>query len=112
KVGVRLLVTPHVGADSTLVLSVSPEISEILEYRGQFNERPVTATRSATTQVVMKGGETVMIGGLIKEVDVKTTRKVPFLGDIPILGALFKHKTTSKQKIDLMIFITPHLISP
>ncbi|MEK7317172.1 MAG: secretin N-terminal domain-containing protein [Candidatus Eisenbacteria bacterium] len=112
KVGVRLLVTPHVGADSTLVLSVSPEISEILEYRGQFNERPVTATRSATTQVVMKGGETVMIGGLIKEVDVKTTRKVPFLGDIPLLGALFKHKTTSKQKVDLMIFITPHLISP
>jgi len=112
KVGVRLLVTPHVGADSTIVLSVSPEISEILEYRGQFNERPVTATRSASTQVVMKGGETVMIGGLIKEVDVKVTRKVPFLGDLPILGALFKHKTSSKQKVDLMIFITPHLISP
>ncbi len=112
KVGVRLLVTPHVGADSTIVLSVNPEISEILEYRGQFNERPVTATRSASTQVIMKGGETVMIGGLIKEVDVKITRKVPFLGDIPVLGALFKHTTTSKQKVDLMIFITPHLISP
>lgn len=112
KVGVRLLVTPHVGADSTIVLSVNPEISEILEYRGQFNERPVTATRSASTQVVMRGGETVMIGGLIKEVDAKTTRKVPFLGDIPILGALFKHTTTTKQKVDLMIFITPRLISP
>jgi type II secretory pathway component GspD/PulD (secretin) len=110
KVGVRLLVTPHVGADSTLVLSVSPEISEILEYRGQFNERPVTATRSATTQVVMRSGETVMIGGLIKEVDTKVVRKVPLLGDIPLLGALFTHKTTSKQKVDLMIFITPHLI--
>ncbi|HEY6572876.1 MAG TPA: secretin N-terminal domain-containing protein, partial [Candidatus Eisenbacteria bacterium] len=112
KVGVRLLVTPHVGADSSIVLSVNPEISEILEYRGQFNERPVTATRSASTQVVMKGGETVMIGGLIKEVEVKTVRKVPFLGDIPLLGALFKHTATSKQKVDLMIFITPHLISP
>ncbi len=112
KVGVRLLVTPHIGADSSIVLSVSPEISEILEYRGQFNERPVTATRSASTQVVMKGGETVMIGGLIKEVEMKTTRKVPFLGDIPILGALFKHTSTTKQKVDLMIFITPHLISP
>ena len=112
KVGVRLLVTPHIGADSTIVLSVNPEISEILEYRGQFNERPVTATRSASTQVVMKGGETVMIGGLIKEVETKTTRKVPFLGDIPILGALFKHTAKTKQKVDLMIFITPHLISP
>jgi len=110
KIGVRLLVTPHVGGDSTLVLSVSPEISEILEYRGQFNERPVTSTRSATTQVVMKSGETVMIGGLIKEIESKVVRKVPFLGDIPLLGALFTHKTTSKQKVDLMIFITPHLI--
>ena len=90
---------------------MNPEISEILEYRGQFNERPVTATRSASTQVIMKGGETVMIGGLIKEVDMKTTRKVPFLGDIPLLGALFKHTSTTKQKVDLMIFITPHLIS-
>lgn len=112
KVGVRLLVTPHVGVDSSIVLSVSPEISEILEYRGQFNERPVTATRSATTQVVMKSGETVMIGGLIKEVEMKTTRKVPFLGDIPLLGALFKHTAKTKQKVDLMIFITPHVISP
>jgi type II secretory pathway component GspD/PulD (secretin) len=110
KVGVRLLVTPHVGGDSTLVLTVSPEISEILEYRGQFNERPVTSTRSASTQVVMRSGETVMIGGLIKEVSTKVVRKVPFLGDIPLLGALFTHRTTSKQKVDLMIFITPHLI--
>jgi type II secretory pathway component GspD/PulD (secretin) len=110
KVGVRLLVTPRVGADSTLVLTVSPEISEILEYRGQFNERPVTSTRSASTQVVMQSGETVMIGGLIKEVESKVTRKVPFLGDIPLLGALFTHKSSTKQKVDLMIFITPRLI--
>jgi type II secretory pathway component HofQ len=110
KVGVRLLVTPRVGPDSTLVLSVNPEISEIIEYRGQFSERPVTATRSASTQVVMRTGETVMIGGLIKEVETQTTRKVPILGDIPLLGALFKHKAASKQKVDLMIFITPHLV--
>jgi type II secretory pathway component GspD/PulD (secretin) len=110
KVGVRLLVTPRVGADSTLVLTVSPEISEIIEYRGQFNERPVTSTRSASTQVVMRSGETVMIGGLIKEVESKVTRKVPLLGDIPLLGALFTHKSSTKQKVDLMIFITPHLI--
>ena len=110
KVGVRLLVTPRVGTDSTMVLTVSPEISEILEYRGQFNERPVTSTRSASTQVVMRSGETVMIGGLIKEVESKVVRKVPLLGDIPLLGALFTHKATSKQKVDLMIFITPHLI--
>ena len=110
KIGVRLLVTPHVGPDSTMLLAVNPEISEIVEYRGQFNERPVTSTRSAMTQVAVKSGETVMIGGLIRSVDMKTERKVPILGDIPILKHLFRHKTTSKQKVDLMIFITPHLI--
>ncbi len=112
KVGVRLLVTPHVGPDSTMILAVNPEISEIVEYRGQFNERPVTSTRSATTQVEVKSGETVMIGGLIRSVDMSIERKVPFLGDIPILKVLFRHKTTTKQKVDLMIFITPHLLEP
>jgi general secretion pathway protein D len=110
KVGVRLLVTPHVGPDSTMILAVNPEISEIVEYRGQFNERPVTSTRSAMTQVQVRSGETVMIGGLIRSVDMKIERKVPILGDIPILKFLFRHKTTSKQKVDLMIFITPHLV--
>jgi len=110
KIGVRLLVTPHAADDSSMVLSVNPEISEIIEYRGQFNERPVTSTRSASTQVVMKSGETVMIGGLIKTVDINIVRKVPILGDIPLLGALFTHKTKQKQKVDLMIFVTPRLI--
>jgi type IV pilus assembly protein PilQ len=109
KIGVRLLVTPHVADDSSMILTVHPEISEIVEYRGQFNERPVTSTRSATTQVVVKNGETVMIGGLIKTVEVKIVRKVPILGDIPFLGALFKHKSNQKQKVDLMIFVTPRL---
>lgn len=110
KIGVRLLVTPHAADDSTLVLTVYPELSEIVEYRGQFNERPVTSTRSAATQVVMKSGETVMIGGLIKTVDINIVRKVPILGDIPLLGLLFKHKARQKQKVDLMIFVTPRLI--
>jgi general secretion pathway protein D len=110
KIGVRLLVTPHVADDSTMLLSVSPEISEIVEYRGQFNERPVTSTRSASTQVVVKNGETLMIGGLIKTVDLQIVRKVPILGDVPLLGALFTHKTIQKQKVDLMIFVTPRLL--
>ena len=84
-------------------------MSEIVEYRGQFNERPVTSTRSATTQIVMKSGETILIGGLISSLDRKIVRKVPVLGDIPLLGYLFRHKTVSKDKVDLMIFITPHI---
>ncbi len=111
KVGVRLLVTPRFASDSTLVLTVNPEVSEIIEYRGQFNERPVTSTRSATTQVVVKSGETVLIGGLISTLNRKIVRKVPILGDIPLLGYLFRHKSDAKEKVDLMIFITPHIIA-
>jgi general secretion pathway protein D len=109
KIGVRLVVTPRFTSDSTLVLTVSPEVSEIVEYRGQFNERPVTSTRSATTQVIIKNGETILIGGLISTLERKVERKVPVLGDIPLLGYLFRHKSDSKEKVDLMIFVTPRI---
>ena len=111
KVGVRLLVTPHFASDSTLVLTINPEVSEIVEYRGQFNERPVTSTRSATTQIIVKSGETIMIGGLIATLDRKTEKKVPILGDIPLIKYLFTHKSNSKEKVDLMIFVTPHIVA-
>jgi type II secretory pathway component GspD/PulD (secretin) len=58
----------------------------------------------------MRTGETLMIGGLIREQEIKTERKVPILGDIPVLKFLFRHKSMQKQKVDLMIFITPHLL--
>lgn len=110
KVGVRLLVTPHFTSDSTMVLTINPEVSEIVEYRGQFNERPVTATRTATTQIIVKSGESILIGGLISTLDQKVESKVPVLGDIPLLGYLFRHKTDSKEKVDLMIFVTPRIV--
>lgn len=111
KIGVRLVVTPHFVSDSTLVLTVSPEVSEIIEYRGQFNERPVTSTRSATTQVIVKSGETILIGGLISTLDRKIEKRVPILGDIPLLGYFFRHKSDSREKVDLMIFVTPHVVA-
>ncbi len=111
KVGIRLLVTPHFTSDSTMVLTVGPEVSQIIEYRGQFNERPVTSTRSATTQIIVKSGETILIGGLISTLDRKVERKVPILGDIPLLGFFFRHKSDSKEKVDLMIFVTPHIVA-
>jgi general secretion pathway protein D len=111
KVGVRLLVTPHFASDSTMVLTINPEVSEIVEYRGQFNERPVTSTRSATTQIIVKSGETIMIGGLIATLDRKIEKKVPILGDIPLIKYLFTHKSNSKEKVDLMIFVTPHIVA-
>lgn len=112
KVGMKLDVTPRVGRDGRILLRVRPEVSEIVEYRGQFNERPVTSTRQADAEVIVRDGETVVLGGMIKELTIERKSKVPLLGDIPLLGLLFRHKSVSKEKVDLLVFVTPHIIAP
>ena len=86
-------------------------MEDIISFTGPANnQRPITSKRSVETQVRMKDGETMVLGGLIKDNEVKTVRKVWLLGDIPLLGALFRHTTKQKAKTDLMILITPHII--
>ncbi len=111
KVGMSLAVTPRVAHDGRILLRVKPEISEIVEYRGQFNERPVTATRQADAEMIVQDGETLVLGGMIKDLTIETESKVPILGDIPLLGRLFRHKGTSREKVDLMVFVTPRIVS-
>lgn len=67
-------------------------------------------TRTAKTSVVVADGDTIVLGGLVRDVNQETTAKVPFLGDIPVLGWLFKSRTTSAQKSNMLIFITPKII--
>jgi type II secretory pathway component GspD/PulD (secretin) len=109
-VGVNLWVVPHIGQGDSILLEIIPETSSIINFIGQFNERPVTATRMARTQVLVKDGETVVIGGLIKETNLEIVSRVPFLGRIPLLGRLFTHRSVQKEKMDLLIFITPTII--
>lgn len=68
------------------------------------------ATRNIQTNIVVNNGDTAVLGGLMKEDDVEEVRKVPLLGDIPILGWLFKSRTTSKEKTNMLVFITPKII--
>ncbi|MDI6808397.1 MAG: hypothetical protein QME66_05380 [Candidatus Eisenbacteria bacterium] len=111
KIGVNLTVTPHVTSDGSVTLAVKPVISEIIGWRGQFNERPVMSTREAQTQVTIKDGETLAIGGLVREVDSESFHGIPYISKIPLLGRwLFSHKKVTKDKVDLLVFITPHLI--
>jgi type IV pilus assembly protein PilQ len=109
KVGVTLWVTPHVCGDSTLILEIVPETSSILDFVGVYNERPITSTRVARTQVLLRSGETVVIGGLIREVEREVRSKVPILGDLPLLKYLFSHRSKEKRKVDLLVFITPRI---
>jgi len=109
--GIILDVTPRINDDSTITMRVVPTVEDIISFTGPANnQRPITSKRSVETQVRMKDGETMVIGGLIKENEVKTVRKVWLLGDIPLLGHLFRSNSKQKNQTDLLIMITPHIV--
>lgn len=121
-VGIILQVTPFITSDGMVEMIVAPEVSSvsastvnIVSGTGTNNAGNVTApiidTRRADTVVVVPDGQTVVIGGLMQNQKVNSEKKVPLLGDIPLLGLLFKHKTTDNAKKELLIFLTPHIVS-
>ncbi len=110
EVGTILQVTPRVGADEFVTLDVKPEISEIIGFVGQNQERPIRSQRRMETSVVLRSGSTLALGGLNQTKKNEVVSKVPFLGDIPLLGYLFRHKSLELQKTDLLIFITPEIV--
>jgi general secretion pathway protein D len=119
-VGIILRVTPFITPDGLVEMILSPETSELVADRSQWVpistgaggtiSAPVINSRSADTVVVTPDGQTVIIGGLMSTSKADSETKIPFLGDIPILGNLFKHKVKNDAKIELLIFMTPHII--
>jgi len=110
--GTILTITPQVSPrDRTIKLAVKPEISEILEFVGQFDERPIITSRKAETTVRLRDGETLVIGGLVSEKTEKVDTKIPILGDIPLIKGLFSSKTYDRQKSSLYIFVTPRIMN-
>jgi len=117
--GIILRVTPHINQKGEIVIDLSPQISDLLRYdtldRASGIVAPVYSTRIAKTQVMIKNGETIFIGGLIKENDIDRKNKMPFvgdlLGDVPYLGLLFSKKETVKQKTELIFFITVNIMT-
>jgi type IV pilus secretin PilQ/predicted competence protein len=111
KVGITLKVTPHVINKRYIRMKITPQISDVIGYTGPNNERPVTATREANTEVRIKDGHTVVIGGLISNKESKIVKQVPVLGHIPILNFFFKKEDTSADKTELLIFITGRIMT-
>lgn len=112
EVNLNLEVIPRINRDRQITLTVHPILEEIIGFTGPPDApQPITSKREVETTVTVQDGETVVIGGLIKETENKTVEKVWLLGDIPLLGYLFRHTTTKKQKTDLLIFITPKIIT-
>ena len=109
RVGLVLQVTPQVNREGYVTLYVQPSYSDLVSSGFDFSKD--TTTRAASTLVRVKNGQTVVIGGLLSSRETEQTRKVPLLGDIPILGWLFTSKTKSKTTTDLVIFITPTILA-
>lgn len=110
-VPIGIEVTPHVTSDGKIVMSLSPEVEAITGYTGPADDqRPIVSRRAATTQVTVADGEVAVIGGLIQDNETRTVGKIPILGDIPILGHLFKKTSVTHTKTDLQIFIIPHIL--
>jgi len=111
-VGITLKIKPQISEGDYIRLDLSQEISAIgaTVTVGSGTTDRITTKRSAKTNIVVKNGETVVIGGLIQDQDEDVISKVPFLGDIPGLGWLFKTKTKTKTKTNLMILLTPRIV--
>jgi len=110
KVGIKLKITPQVNEDGYIITRVEPEVSSIIGFVGPNDEIPWVKTRSASTTVRVKDGETIVIAGLLAEDETTQISKLPLLGDIPYLGKLFQHSMEKKRKTDLIIEITPQVI--
>jgi len=107
-VGTTLKITPQISQDRMVRLAISQEMS-VLESTIDF--RPTTLKRTIDTTVIVNDNSTVVIGGLIGDQFAESETKVPILGDIPLLGWLFKSRKTQRERTNLFVFLTPHVIN-
>jgi len=111
-VGVILTITPHASPNGTVQMEIDTELSQLVDASTSTGpSAPTTSKRLVTTEITLANGSTGVIGGLIRDDKTVVEDKVPFLGDLPIIGGLFKVKRDHVQKTNLLIFITPHILT-
>jgi len=113
EVGILLSVVPNINDEGYVTMKVKSEISSLLDYyiTPTGNRIPIKDTSTTETTVMVKEGSTIIIGGLRKEQEIDSSRQVPFLGSIPFLGRLFSVKSNTKERTELLIILTPRLIT-
>lgn len=120
EVGITLKVTPTINEDGNITMSLAPEISEkVSDYTLTVTQGttsvpytvPIIDKRTASTKVIVGTGQTLIIGGLIKDKTTRGASKIPLLGDLPVIGYLFKSIKDVKDKTELLIFVSPTVIT-
>ena len=107
-VGIILLINPRINADGNITMHVNPVVSSISAIGP--NGLPQTSSREAETTVMVKDGETIVLGGLIRDEYSKVISEIPILSKLPIVGELFKNRSSSKKRKDVIVTITPHIV--
>jgi type II secretory pathway component GspD/PulD (secretin) len=108
-IGVKLRMTPTIGADGSIIAELHPEYSEIQGFEQTY---PVIANRKVDSTLRVADGETIVLGGLLREVTSETVTKLPLLADIPVLGEVFKNRQRSAERDEIVFLITPHIVQP
>jgi type IV pilus assembly protein PilQ len=109
-IGIQLKVTPHLTQDKKIIMDLHPEVSD-LSTQSTVQGGVIINTSEADTRVMVDDGQTAVIGGLIRTNDSHVRRGIPLLKDIPLLGVLFRSDNTIKQNRELIIFVTPRIVS-
>ncbi len=127
-IGVKLYVTPTINKDGFITMKIKPEVSsstsnytygasQSVDVNGNIiasqpgTTVPIVTTTQAETSVTVKDGTTIIIGGLIQDQRTSTIDKIPFLGDIPVIGQAFRKTVSTVQKQELVVFLTPHIVT-
>jgi general secretion pathway protein D len=107
-VGVNLQIAPRVSSDGYVTSHVYSEVSSVT---GLTNGAPQISQRTASTIATVRDGESFVIGGLLQDNEIRSLSKLPFIGDLPIIGALFRHISTTHSQTNLYIIVTPHIVA-
>jgi len=110
-IGLTLKVKPRLSSNNKVTLEVVTKIEDVLENESPSADRPTTTKREVKTNAIVENGETIILGGLIKNIGGKGTQKVPFLGDVPVLGELFvTHASDLNRETNVVIYLTSYIV--
>jgi len=110
-VGIKLKITPYVIPGDRVRMALKPSIEAVIDKGVEGSYTPTIARREVDTTVTVDDGRTIIIAGLTRQDELESEKKLPILGSIPVLGWLFRHKITSTERTDILIFVTPTVVS-